>query len=114
MNELKIEQGNEVINVKVGDGATICWYSDRTPVTIIEIEPNGKWIKVQEDNAKRIDSNGMSDFQDYEYSRNENGRTYTFKRTRKQPYRYTDNGKWENWGHKLVFGYREKYFDYTF
>ena len=46
MKELKIIQEKEELNVKVGDGATISWYSDKTPVTIIEIGKN--YIKVNE------------------------------------------------------------------
>ena len=104
------------VEIKVGDGATIAYFSDRTPCTIIEIEDQGRWIKVQEDNYVRIDKNGMSDCQDYEYSRNPNGRIHTFKRTRKNKNVYTDNGvyTWGNYGSKLYFGYRERYYDYTF
>lgn len=81
MKELKIIQEKEELNVKVGDGATISWYSDKTPVTIIEVGKN--YIKVQEDDAIRIDNNGMSDNQDYRYERNVHNTIYIFKKTRK-------------------------------
>lgn len=100
--------------IKVGDGCTILWYSDRTPATIIEISDDERTIKVQEDKATRIDNNGMSDCQDYEYERDVNGSIYTFKRTRKDKNTYTSNGKYSDWGTKLGFGWREKYFDYSF
>lgn len=102
--------------IKIGDGATICYYSDREPCTIIDIADNGSWIKVQVDHAKRIDNYGMSECQEYEYSRDENGRVYVFKRTRKDKSMYTDNGvsKWGNYGMRLSFGGRRKYFDYSF
>lgn len=113
---LKLQQGNREIEVKVGDGATIAYFSDREPCTIIGIDPQGKWIKVQEDNWVRTDNNGMSDIQEYEYSRNTKGTIHTFKRTRKDPNKYTDNGiyKWGDYGSRLCFGYRERYYDYTF
>lgn len=110
MKELIIEQGNEKLNVKIGDGATICWYSDRTPVTIIEIGKN--YVKVQEDTATRIDNNGMSDTQEYKYEKDINGVVHTFKKTRKGL--FTDNGRSDNYSKKLLFGFRKKYYDYTF
>lgn len=114
--EIHFEKEFADYEIKVGDGATICYYSDREPCTIIDIADNGSWIKVQEDSAKRIDTNGMSDCQEYEYSRNENGRVHIFKRTRKNKSMYTDNGvsKWGDYGMRLSFGGRRKYFDYSF
>lgn len=108
----KYEETFVDVEYKVGDGATICYYSDREPATIIEISEDGKIVKVQEDKAVRTDTNGMSDSQDYDYFRNENGTIHTFKRNRKGF--YTDNGKATDYGTKLGFGYRRKYFDYSF
>jgi hypothetical protein len=110
MKELKNIQKKEELNVKVGDGATISWYSDKTPVTIIEIGKN--YIKVQEDDAIRIDNNGMSDNQEYRYERNVHNTIYIFKKTRKGL--YTDNGKSRDYGSRLLFGFKRKYYDYTF
>ena len=53
---------------KVGDGATILCYTDRRPATVVYVSANGKTIHLQEDNAKRVDSNGMSECQDYEFT----------------------------------------------
>lgn len=53
----------------------------------------------------------MSDCQEYEYERNLQGATHTFKKNRRGI--YTDNGK-VDWGTKLWFGTRETYFDYSF
>ena len=108
--EVNFKQVFEDLEVKVGDGATISWYSDKTPVTIIEIGKN--YVKVQEDKAIRTDNNGMSDCQDYEYERNEKGAVYTFKKTRKGL--YTDNGRSYDYGMRLIFGFRRAYYDYSF
>lgn len=102
--------GTELEEIKVGTGVTMLSWTDRTPGTIIEVDPKGKWIKVQEDKCKRIDNNGMSDDQDYEYSRNPEGSIRTYKKNRLG--KYTDNGKKDGCG--LIIGRREKYYDYSF
>ena len=114
MKELKIELDGKERVVKVGDGCTICYYTDRTPATIVEISEDEKTIKVQEDKAIRTDNNGMSDCQSYEYERDLNGSIHTFKRTRKSKNFYTDNGRYDDWGTWLCFGVRRKYYDYSF
>lgn len=102
--------------IKVGEGATIKWYSDRTACTIIEVGKN--YIKVQQDKATRIDNNGMSDAQEYVYERDNKAPIYTFKKCRKSKYDendlYTDNGKRNDYGSKLIIGIRREYYDYTF
>lgn len=100
--------------IKIGDGVTIQYYSDRTPATIIEIADNGSYIIVQEDTAIRTDNGGMSDCQDYDYKRNENGIIHKFKRTRKNKSVYTDTGTYCDYGIKLSFYGRQKYHDYSF
>lgn len=100
----------EDLEVRVGDGCTLAYYSDREPATIIEIGKN--YVKVQIDKATRIDNNGMSDSQEYKIERDENGVIHTFKRTRKGT--YTDNGLSKDYGIRLHFGFRRKYYDYSF
>lgn len=103
--------------LNVGDGVTLCYWSDEDPATIIEIGPNGRWLKVQEDKAVRIDNNGMSDCQTYEYSRNPNGRIHTFYKTRRKGATFfTDTGKstYNDYGIYLILKFRRKYFDYSF
>lgn len=103
--------------LNVGDGVTINYYSDEVPATIIEIDTKGKWIKVQEDIAKRIDKNGMSDCQEYEYSRNPNGRIHTFYKTRRKDITlFTNTGRYayDQYGIYLTLKFRRAYFDYTY
>lgn len=111
----------------IGDGATITSYSDRHPGTVISIEKKGQFtiIKVQQDDAKRIDKNGYSESQEYVYTRNTEALISTFKAkydkdgkqlTRLRPvwvnpetnrYVYKDGGG-------VYFGHREKYHDFSF
>lgn len=97
--------------MKVGDGATVIYYSDRKAGTIIEISKDGKVVKVQEDKAIRIDNNGMSDCQVYEYERDPQGYIHTFKKNRRG--QFTNNGK-VDYGAILGIGFREEYYDYSF
>jgi hypothetical protein len=102
------------VEIKVGHGVTIVYYSDRYPGTIIEIDPKLRWIKVQEDHFERIDNNGMSESQFYTFSRNPNGNIHIFKRTRKDKLVYTSNGLYYDWGTKLSFAGRRAYYDYSY
>lgn len=114
------EDGKIIIveeELNIGDGVTLNYHSDEEPATIIEIDPKGKWIKVQRDKAVRTDNNGMSDCQDYEFSRDENGRIQTFYKTRRKDFTlFTDTGKftYNNYGIYLSLKVRRKYFDYSF
>lgn len=116
----KLVDGEIIIvndELNVGDGVTLMYYSDEEPATVIEIDPKGRWIKVQRDNAIRTDNNGMSDCQDYRIERDENGRIQTFYKTRKQEYTlFTDTGKftYNNYGIWLMLKVRRKYYDYSF
>ena len=105
-----IEEGIKLKEIKVGTGVTMLSWTDRNPGTIIEVDSNGKWIKIQEDDYKRLDNNGMSDEQDYEYFRNPNGYIYTYKKNRLG--QFTDNGRKD--GRGLIIGHRERYYDFSF
>lgn len=120
MSNIMIAQSGGVVP-EVGMGATFCWYTDRHAATVIEtFEIKGvPFIKVQQDKATRTDNYGMSDCQDYEYSRDENGRINT--------YRMNKNGSWEGvifneetkrWKKydrpALLLGVRREYYDYSF
>jgi len=61
----------------VGEGVTMGIGSDRYPYTIVAVRLDGKEIDVQRDDFHRIDSNGLSERQDYEFFPNESGRTET-------------------------------------
>lgn len=102
---------------EVGMGATILMWTDRNPATIIAVE--GNRITVQEDNAERADSNGMSEAQEYTYTPNPNGCTSTFRMNKRgmweQIVKNEETGRWNKCsGRGLRIGEREKYYDYSF
>lgn len=96
---------------EVGMGATEFYWSDREPWEIIAVKDD-RHITVRTLGTKRIDSNGMSECQDYEYYSDPNGRTAELFLTNK--------GRWvERIGRRygcntFVIGYAEKYYDYSF
>lgn len=104
---------------EVGMGATLLAWTDRYPATIIEVLNEGKMVRVQEDSAVRVDVNGMSESQTYEFTANPAGRVVTF--------RQRANGMWQEvffnaetkrWnkvdGLGLRIGSRAKYYDFSF
>jgi hypothetical protein len=107
---------------EVGMGATICHWTDRSAGTIIAVakDGQGRWvIEVQGDHAKRVDDNGMSESQEYEYLPNPSGGVETFRfedgrwcALRRNP----ESGRWnkQKQGHGLIIGRREKYHDFSF
>lgn len=103
----------------VGMPATLLSWSDRNPATVIEVNMAMRYIVVQDDNYRRVDSNGMSESQEYEYTPNPNGSTKIFKKNKK--------GQWvlhyvnpetkrlvQSRSCGLRLGEREKYHDFTF
>jgi hypothetical protein len=103
----------------IGMGATLLGWTDRAPATIVGVFKATQMIRVQEDNYRRVDKNGMSECQTYEYSPNPEGYVHTFRRNK--------HGAWEEvafnpatnrykktGGHGLRIGDREKYHDFSF
>jgi hypothetical protein len=103
--------------------ATITGWSDRYPATVVEIIRKGTttMVTVCEDDAKRIDKNGMSESQEYEFTFNPDGRLWHFKQTApdtpwKQVSFNRDTKRWilSKCGNGLILGRRNKYFDFSF
>lgn len=102
-NRLMENKDAAKIQAKVGDGATVTSFTDRYAGTVIKVTPTQ--IHVQEDNATRTDSNGMSEMQDYDYTPNPAGQVFVF-------YKSKHGFKCGTYG--LVLGARMKYHDYSF
>ena len=106
----------------IGMGATLLSWTDRHAGTIVDmVTKNGVLhIGVQEDDAVRIDKNGMSESQSYEYIADPNGKIYWFRKT--NPYGFWKSvvinpktGRFNLGGTGGVkIGYRNKYHDYSF
>lgn len=92
----------------IGMGATINHWSDRTPVTIVNITHKGKRLTLREDKATRTDNNGMSDIQSYIYENDPNGSIWTATLRKDGTYRISKGSS------LIVLGYRRKYHDYSF
>jgi hypothetical protein len=97
-----------MIKPEIGMGITISVGSDRYPGTIIDISASGKTITFQKDSYKRIDSNGMSEDQEYEYSPNPNGEI--------EQASLRKNGRFMLIHTKIPIyvGEREHYYDFSF
>jgi len=111
MDNIVCEGIGNSLKLEIGMGVTVLSYTDRHPATIISISKSGKSFKAQEDNARRIDDNGMSDSQEWEYSRNDHGQIYEFRMAKNGRF-YTKGGQVH--GNGCIIGHREKYFDFSF
>ena len=98
---------------EVGMGVTECLWSDRHPYEIIEVKDD-RHITIRALNWKRIDKNGMSECQEYEYFSNPYGTVYTLYKNKKGIWvrRVGKNGvdKSSGW----YIGKAEEYYDFTF
>ena len=109
--------------VKVGMGVTFLSWTDRNPGTIFRVftAGNATIIECRADDYKRVDSNGMSESQEYEYKIRPNGGKSFFRKNEKSGFweRVTKNestGRWNksNIGCGIRIGEREKYHDFSF
>lgn len=92
---------------EVGMGATqLCW-TDRHAYTVVEVK-SPKRIVVQADKAIRVDSNGMSESQKYEFVPQPDAPKVTLTLRK--------NGQWKpvGGGNTFAIGYRSEYHDFSF
>lgn len=93
---------------EIGMGVTILHYTDRSAATIVGISKGGKRIILQSDIATRVDNNGMSESQKYEYSPNTGGKKFQASLRKDGQWRLSNDGR------KVNLGLREAYHDYSF
>ena len=99
---------------EVGMGATFLMWSDRHAMTIVEVirfksgarAGQVRTVRAQQDIARRTDSNGMSDSQTYEFTRDFSGTVRTFTVNKR--------GEFVGAGGRLAVGFRDEHFDFTF
>jgi hypothetical protein len=93
---------------EVGMGVTELMYSDRHPYTVVKILSDKK-IQVTADNVRRIDDQGFSECQKYEYTSDDNATPITLFLNK--------FGRWKRQGDPqgptYLIGRREEYYDYT-
>jgi len=93
----------------VGMGVTYCVGSDSYPYTVIEVSKSGKRVRVQQDTATRVDSNGQSEAQTWLYESDPDGKVMEFSLRK--------TGVWRPKGSDhcyLSLGGRRKYSDPSF
>lgn len=105
---------------EVGMGATVLAWTDRHPGTIRKVQATktGWIVRATEDDAARIDANGMSECQRYEFTPNENGREWWFSFD-ERGWRQVELGDANRFrlvsgGKGLRIGERGKYYDFSF
>ena len=94
----------------VGMAATVLCWTDRHAATVVGVGPSGKVCWVRECIARRIDTNGMSECQDYDYEENPAGRVTQFRLGKRGWREAGSRGK----GKALALGHRSHYYDYSF
>lgn len=98
---------------QVGMGVTECLYTDREPYEIIEVKDE-RHIVVRGLDCRRVDSNGLSECQEYEYTSNPDRATYTLYKRKDGTWvrRVGTHGVDSHSG--WVIGFAEKYYDPSF
>ena len=94
-------------------GVTECMWSDRAPYEVIAVKDD-RHITVREMNYKRIDGNGMSECQEYEYTSNPNGFVCNLYKDKNGVWvrRVGKNGVDRSSG--WYIGRAERYYDFSF
>jgi len=103
----------------VGDGATLFSWSDRDAATVVYVDAKRGLVGLQSDHAKRVDSNGMSESQTYEFTPNHDAYVLMIKRNKRTGKWHTvgknEKGNWVQTGTQGIrFGARNKYHDFSF
>jgi hypothetical protein len=101
----------------VGQAATITSYTDRHAATVKSWD--GKILAVTHDQVKRVDDNGLSESQTYEYTTDFNGVECHYRRAKDGRWeRVFFNNQTKRWkktnSSGLILGFREEYFDFSF
>ena len=117
INHLQSRMVNGAPTPHVGMAATRLGWTDRYPATVIAWD--GKILSVQDDTWKRLDSNGFSESQEYEYTPNRDVSFSYYRVNRKGLWEEVSlnsaTGRWNKTGGQGLFlGNRERYWDPCF
>lgn len=93
---------------KLGMGAVILHYTDRSAGTVERISKTGTTVWIREDLAVRTDKNGQSESQSYKFEPNPQGKLYRVSKRKDGQWRLANDDR------KVVIGVRDAYHDYSF
>lgn len=122
VNYMAMNSKNTIVP-EVGMGVTFYSWSDRDPGTIREIKVirDRIYIRITRDEYIRIDNNGFSEAQEYEFTTvKDNGSGVWYRQTKdknnwERVVINQDTGRWvKSYDSSIRIGHREKYHDFTF
>lgn len=87
---------------QVGDGATVLLWTDRRACTVVAVWRDH--VTLREDVAVRVDGGHVNSAQSYRYQPDEDGHVYDFRLL---------DGEWRAGFHRVRFGVRDHYHDYS-
>jgi hypothetical protein len=102
---------------EVGMGVTMLSWSDRHAGTIVEVNNKKRYIAVTDDHTKRIDNNGISESQEYEYTPVMDGYRNYYRKDRKGEWRrcfFNEKKRLVFTSGGLILGKKESYYDFSF
>jgi hypothetical protein len=97
----------------LGDGATYTVWTDSFACTVIAVSATGKVVTLQRDKATRVDSNGISEAQEYVYEPDPDGETFRVSLRSNGQWKLVGQSTKEPGGHAHM-GVRRRYHDYSF
>jgi hypothetical protein len=92
----------------VGMGATEYKWTDRCAYTIVRVSESGKTFWMQEDKAERVDANGMSEAQSYEFTPDPTAPLVEVRINKRLGWKIVGGGG------RVGIGHRSAYYDYSF
>lgn len=103
---------------KIGDGATILSWTDRHPATVVSFDKKRSIVGITRDDYRRIDNNGMSECQEYEYTSNPDGPIEYYKKDKNGSWSgvffNSETKRWNKRGGIIIIGRRDRYHDFSF
>jgi len=108
--------GNSMTIPEAGKGATVLHWTDRSAYFVNSVSADGKEVVIERAKAVRVDNNGMSEAQDYNYERDPQAQPETIKFTYgkwRRVYREL-GGKTTYSPINIIFGTMREYYDFSF
>jgi len=118
INHLQSRMVKNAPEPTVGMGVTFLHWTDRSPGTVVAWNPKTAILEVTEDSYQRVDKNGFSESQKYEYTTNWDAPRSYFKRLPNgtwQERRFNkETNRWNKGSQGIYVGERERYYDFSF